>query len=79
MTLQELIEVSPRPVNITIKQAAEIMDVTPQFLRVALQQGRFPFGAGVEMGNWVYYVNTTRFIKYMTGDELSYSNFRVPD
>lgn len=68
MTLQELIETKPRPIKISIKDASEIMGVTPRFLQMALQQGRFPFGAGVEMEQWAYYINTERFITYMIGE-----------
>ena len=75
MTLQELLGVSPRPIKITVKDAAAIMGVTPRFLQMGLQQGRFPFGVGVEMEVWAYYINTERFIKYMVGDELSYCKF----
>lgn len=74
MTLQELIDNKPRPIKITVKQASEIMGVTHRFLQMGLQQGRFPFGTGVEMDVWAYYINTTRFIKYMTGEELTYDN-----
>ena len=65
MTLSE-IEIS-QPVKLTVQEAATIMKVTPRFLQVALQQQRFDFGVGVEMGNWEYYINTERFIKYMKG------------
>lgn len=68
MTLQELIEIKPRPIKISIKEASEIMGVTPRFLQMALQQGRFPFGTGVEMEQWAYYISTERFIKYMIGE-----------
>lgn len=67
MTLDELLDMKPRPVKLSIKQAAAIMDVTPRFLQIGLQQGRFPFGVGVEMAEWRYWVGTERFIKYMTG------------
>jgi hypothetical protein len=70
MTLQELMDIKPRPVKISIKDASEIMGVTARFLQLALQQGRFPFGVGVEMEQWAYYVNTERFIKYMKGEGL---------
>lgn len=65
MTLAELEQ--KKPATITINEAAEIMQVTPRFLQLALQQGRFPFGTGVEMGRWAYYINTDRFILYMQG------------
>ncbi len=78
ITLQDLIETKPRPVKLPVKIAAEIMGVPPRFLQMALQQGRFPFGVGVEMTAWSYYINTERFIKYMTGQELTYYNHRPP-
>jgi len=59
-----------RPLTITVKDAAEIMGVNPRFLQMALQQGRFPFGVGVEMGRWTFYINTHRFILYMEGADL---------
>lgn len=33
----------------TIEQAAEIMGVSPQTVRVGLQKGVFPFGAALKM------------------------------
>lgn len=54
-----------KPLKLTIKEASEIMDVTPRFLQLALQQNRFPFGVAVEGERWVYYINTERFIHYM--------------
>lgn len=68
MTIDELRQ--KRPPTITIQEAASIMDVTPRFLQMALQQGRFPFGVGVEMDRWAYYINTERFLLYMTGADL---------
>lgn len=65
MTLEQLEKESPP--EITVQQAASIMKVTPRFLQVALQQGKFPFGVGVQMERWAYYINTTRFIRYMKG------------
>lgn len=67
MTLQELLNTNPRPAKLSVKDASEIMGVTPRFLQMALQQGRFPFGTGVEMEQWAYYINTERFVKYMIG------------
>lgn len=68
MTLQDLMESKPRPAKISIRDAAAIMGVTPRFLQMGLQQERFPFGTGVEMEQWAYYINTERFIMYMTGE-----------
>lgn len=68
MTLEDLM--TKRPPKIPVQVAAAIMGVTPRFLQMGLQQRRFPFGVGVEMGQWAYYINTERFIKYMTGAAL---------
>ncbi len=64
-TLEELKE--KHPVKTPIQVAAKFMEVTPRFLQVGLQQGRFNFGVAVEMKNWSYWVNTIRFINYMKG------------
>lgn len=66
MTLEELEK--ERPERITVDQAARIMGVTPQFLRIALQHNKFPFGTAVKFKRWSYYINTERFIKYMKGE-----------
>lgn len=62
-TLQEIEKNFPQ--KITVQEAASIMGVTPRFLQLALQQDKFPFGIGVKMGKWSYYINTRRFIGYM--------------
>jgi len=54
--------------TITVKEAAAIMKVTPQFLRMSLSQNKFPFGVGVKMDQNEYYINRKRFIQYMKGN-----------
>lgn len=66
MTLSDLEK--DKPPTITVLQTAEIMSVTPQFLRLAIMEGRFPFGVGVKMEQNAFYINTVRFIKYMRGE-----------
>ncbi len=67
MTLEQLEQ--ERPLTVKIADAAAIMGVTPQFLRAALMQERFSFGVGVKMEQNEFYINTTRFIKYMKAIE----------
>lgn len=67
MTFEEL--KYERPSTITV-QTASIMGVSPQFLRYALLQGRFPFGVGVQITQNEFYINTVRFILYMEGADL---------
>jgi hypothetical protein len=64
MTLEQLKK--EMPPSITIQVAAPIMEVSQQFLRFALRDGRFPFGIGQMMDKqYEYYINTKRFIAYM--------------
>ncbi|NLJ82313.1 MAG: hypothetical protein GX330_04210 [Bacteroidales bacterium] len=65
MTLEDIKK--EKPVKLTIKEAAQVMGVTPRFLQLALQQSKFDFGVAVESERWVYYINTERFLKYMKG------------
>ena len=59
------------PPSITIQVAAPIMNVSQQFLRFALRDGRFPFGIGQFMGKqYEYYINTKRFIAYMEATDM---------
>jgi hypothetical protein len=42
------------------------MGVTEQFIRLGLQQQRFPFGEAVKFeGRWSYYINANKFEMYM--------------
>lgn len=68
MTIQE-IKQNP-PLTLSIPEAAEIMGVSPKFLRAALLQGKFPFGVSVEMTQNEFYINTQRFLLYMKGSDL---------
>ena len=59
------------PKKLTVPEAAAIMGVTPQFLRIALQQERLPFGTAVKMKKrWAYYVNARRFFAYLEAEDM---------
>lgn len=46
----------------TVKEAAATMGVSEQFIRLGLQQGRFPWGYAVKMRKrYAYYINKRRF------------------
>lgn len=51
--------------RLTCEQAASIMGVKPQFIRIGLQQGRFPFGwavqTGEKNGTWSYWIGREIF------------------
>lgn len=50
----------------TVKQAAQIMGVTEQFVRVGLQQGMLPFGTAVKFEKqWSYLIIPKRFYEFI--------------
>ena len=51
--------------KLSVQEAAKIMGVTPRFLQLAMQQGRFDFGVAVKMEKWSFYINAERFKEYM--------------
>lgn len=53
--------------KITIKKAAELLNCSEQFLRVALQQGKIPIGTAVKMSkrNYTYYINPNQFYEFI--------------
>lgn len=52
--------------NLSVREAALKMGKTPSFVRIALQQGRLPFGTAVKLSSkWTYYINPTQFNHYI--------------
>lgn len=53
--------------KISIKEAAETMNKSQQFVRVALQQKMLPFGAAVKMpsGKYSYYISPKKFYEFI--------------
>jgi len=58
--------------KLSVERAAAEMGVTPQFLRMGLRAGKFPFGTAVQMpgGRWSYYINATRLERYLAGTDM---------
>jgi hypothetical protein len=56
--------------KITVPEAAAIMGVTPQFLRMGLRHVKFPFGTAVKFKRWSYYINAERFFSYLAGWDM---------
>lgn len=51
---------------ISIKEAAEIMGKSQQFIRVGLQRGLLPFGTAIKMSSkWTYYISPKQFYEYV--------------
>lgn len=53
--------------NITVAEAARLMGVSPQFIRVGLQKKSLPFGSAVSIkgGRYTYHISRVKFEEYM--------------
>lgn len=49
--------------SITVTEAAELMGVSPQFVRVGLQKGILPFGYAVKVSSnrYTYFISRQKF------------------
>ncbi|MBS4535601.1 hypothetical protein GOQ29_08185 [Clostridium sp. D2Q-14] len=55
--------------RITVNEAAEIMNVSPQFVRIGLQRDRLPIGTAVKMSSkWSYHISPKLLGEYIGGD-----------
>lgn len=51
--------------SMTVKEAAEILGKSQQFVRVALQRGLLPFGTAVKLSSkWTYYISPAKLFEY---------------
>ena len=52
-----------------VEDAAQRLEMNPQTLRLALQQGLFPFGCAIRTSEkrFTYYINENRLKKYLKG------------
>ena len=55
--------------RISVADAAKLMGVSKQFIRLGLQRGTLPIGTAVKMKEWVYYINKPMLEQY-TGKKL---------
>lgn len=53
--------------NLKVKEAAKLMEVSEQFIRIGLQRGLLPFGDALLMSNgkYKYNINSENFIIYL--------------
>lgn len=65
-----IIETPEAPARLTVAEAAKLMNVTPMFLRLALQKGLFDFGECMQQtgARYTYYINRARFMRYLNGE-----------
>lgn len=56
-------------VKITVRQAARLMNKSPQFVRIALQRKLVPFGFAAKMDEngtrYNYYINPSKLYEYL--------------
>lgn len=52
--------------NLTIEEAARLMGVSRQFVRVGLQRGLLPFGYAVQISTdrYTYFISKQKFAEY---------------
>lgn len=52
--------------SLSVREAAERMGKSPQFVRVGLQQKVLPFGHAVKMSSrWTYHISRKQFEEYI--------------
>lgn len=53
----------------TVTEAAKLMGVSVQFLRMALRQDKFDFGTAIKSSEnrYVYYINDAKLKAYLEG------------
>ncbi len=66
--------------NITVKEAAKLMNRTEQFIRIGLQRGLLPIGTAVQNpgGKYSYYISPELFEKY-TGIKVETKKENIQD
>lgn len=51
--------------NMTVAEAAEIMNKSPGFIRAGLELGTLPFGSWVKLKRNTYHISRKAFYNYM--------------
>lgn len=58
--------------DLSVNDAALAMGVSPQFIRVGLQQQRLPFGVAVKMSNsWSYHLSRKKLEEYLGKEKVA--------
>ncbi len=68
LTSDEEVVVDENLVAISVNNAAKKLNVSPQFVRLALQQGTAPFGFAVKNSRWSYHISLKKLNEYVGGD-----------
>ena len=52
--------------RVSVKEASQILDVSPQFIRIGLQQQRLPYGTAVQISSeWTYHISRKLLEEYI--------------
>lgn len=52
--------------RISVSEAAKLLGVSPQFIRIGMQRGTLPIGAAVKMSSrWTYWISMSKVEKYI--------------
>lgn len=55
--------------RILTAEAAEILNVSPQFVRIGMQQGKLPIGTAIKMSTiWTYHISEKLLADYSGKD-----------
>lgn len=56
--------------KVTVTEAAMIIDATPEFVRMAMQQGRLPIGSAAKLSvnRWTYNISPKLLAEYSGAD-----------
>jgi hypothetical protein len=58
--------------SLSVKEAAEIMGKSQQFVRIGLQRSILPFGRAIKMSSiWTYYISPKQFYEYVGIEKYS--------
>ena len=55
--------------RIKVSDAAKLMGVSPQFVRIGMQRGTLPIGHAVKLKEWAYYISRPMLEAY-TGKKI---------
>lgn len=57
--------------NVSIKEAARLLNISQQMLRIGLQQNAFPFGVAIKIkdsSKYTYYINRNQLNQYLKSE-----------
>lgn len=50
--------------RLSVKDAANLLNISPQFVKIGLRQGILPWGYAIQMStHWTYYISPNKFSK----------------